>query len=34
MWNNAMLEEINSLHKNDILELSEFPKGKKVIGCK
>jgi len=29
-----MMEEMSSLHKNDTLELSELPHGKKVIGCK
>ena len=29
-----MMEEMNSLHKNDTWELSEFAKGKKVIGYK
>jgi len=28
------LEEMNSLHKNETLELSELPNGKKAIGCK
>jgi len=34
MWKDIMLEEMNSLHKNDIWKLSELPKGKKVIGWK
>ena len=34
IWNEAMLEEINSLQKNDSWELSELPKGRKIIGCK
>ena len=29
-----MVEEIESLHVNDTLKLTELPKGKKVIGCK
>ena len=29
IWKEAMLEEINSLHKNDTWELSELPKEKK-----
>ena len=29
-----MMEEISSLHKNNTWELSELPKGKKVISCK
>ena len=28
-----MLEEMNSLQKNDTRELSELPKEKKTIGC-
>ena len=34
MWKDAMKEEMSSLHKNDTWELTELPKGKKVIGCK
>jgi len=34
MWKDAMTEEKSFLHKNDTWELSEFPKGKKAIGCK
>ena len=34
MWNDAMMEEMSSLYKNDTWELSEFPKGKKAIGYK
>jgi len=34
IWKEAMLEEMNSLHKNNTWELSDLPKGKKVIGCK
>ena len=34
MWKEAMLEEMNFLHKNDTWELSEWPKGKKAIGSK
>ena len=34
MWKDAMEEEMISLHKNDTWELTELPKGKKVIGCK
>ena len=30
MWKEAMLEEMNSLHKNDTWELSELPKRKKA----
>jgi len=34
MSKDAMMEEMSSLHKNDIWELSELPKRKKAIGCK
>ena len=34
MWKDAMMEEMSSLHKNNTWELSELPKGKKVIGYK
>jgi len=34
IWNEAMLEEINSLQKNNTWELLELPKGRKIIGCK
>ena len=34
MGKKAVLEETNSLHKNDTWELSELPKGKKANGCK
>jgi len=34
MWKNAMLEEIESLYKNNTRELAKLPKGKKAIGCK
>jgi len=30
MWKEAMLEEMNSLQKNDTWELSELPKGEKT----
>jgi len=33
MWKEAMLEEMNSFHKEDTWKLSELLKGK-VIGCK
>jgi hypothetical protein len=29
-WNNAMQEEMDSLHKNHIYDLVKFPKGKKI----
>ena len=34
MWKDAMMEEMSSLHKSNTWELSELPKGKKVIGFK
>jgi len=34
IWKDVVMEEMSSLHKNDTWELSELPKGKKVIGCK
>ena len=34
MRKEVMLEEMNSLYKNDTWKLSKFPKGKKVIGYK
>jgi len=34
MWKDAMMEEMNSLRKNDTWELIELPKEKKTIGCK
>ena len=33
-WMEAMVEEMESLNKNKTWELSELPKGKKLIGCK
>ena len=30
-WINAMLEEMNSLWKNDTYELTELPKGRKAL---
>jgi len=33
MWKDVMMEEMNSLHKNDTWKLSELPK-EKAIGCK
>ena len=29
-----MVKEMSSLYKNDAWELTELPKGNKVIGCK
>ena len=34
MWKEAMLGEMNSLHKNNTRELSELSKRNKAIGCK
>jgi len=34
MWKDAMMEEMNSLHKNDTWELLELSEGKKAIDCK
>jgi len=34
LWNDAMMEEMNCLHKNDTWKLIELPKEKKVINCK
>jgi len=34
MWKEVMVEEMSSLYKNDTWELTELPKGKKIIGCK
>jgi len=34
MLKDVIMEEMSSLHKNDTWELSEFAKGKKVIGYK
>lgn len=33
-WKDAILEEINSLHKNDTWDLVELPKGRRVVGSK
>ncbi len=33
-WMQAMVEEMESLHKNKTWELVELPKGKRAIGCK
>ena len=30
----AMVEEMESLHKNQTWDLVELPKGKRAIGCK
>ena len=34
IWKVVIIEEMNSLHKNDTWELSKLPKGKKMIGYK
>ena len=34
MLKDVMMGEMSSLYKNNTWELSELPKGKKVIGCK
>lgn len=33
-WENAMRDEMDSLHKNETWVLAKLPKGKKAIGCK
>jgi hypothetical protein len=33
-WMEAMVEEVESLHKNETWELVKLPKGKRAIGCK
>ena len=33
-WMGVMVEEIQSLHKNQTWDLVELPKGKRAIGCK
>ncbi|KAL0293415.1 UNVERIFIED_CONTAM: Retrovirus-related Pol polyprotein from transposon TNT 1-94 [Sesamum radiatum] len=33
-WMGAMVEEMESLHKNRTWELVQLPEGKKTIGCK
>ena len=33
-WMEAMMEEMESLHKNKTWELEELPQGKKIVGCK
>jgi len=34
MWKNAMIEEFNSINRNNTWELSEFPANKKAIDVK
>ncbi|KAK8948501.1 hypothetical protein KSP39_PZI005632 [Platanthera zijinensis] len=33
-WSNAMVDEMKSMHDNDVWDLVELPEGKKPIGCK
>ena len=33
-WRDAMVEEMDSLHKNDTWKLTKLPNGKKAVGCK
>lgn len=33
-WMEAMVEEMESLKKNETWELTELPKGEKLVGCK
>ena len=33
-WRKAVLEEMRALEKNGTWELMNFPKGKKLVGCK
>lgn len=33
-WNEAMIDELNSMQKNDVWELVELPNGCKPVGCK
>ena len=33
-WMGTLVEEIESLHKNQTWELAQLPEGKKAIGCK
>ena len=33
-WQYAMKKEIDSLHSNDVWDLVELPKGRKVVGSK
>uniref|UniRef100_A0A2N9ILA7 GAG-pre-integrase domain-containing protein n=1 Tax=Fagus sylvatica TaxID=28930 RepID=A0A2N9ILA7_FAGSY len=33
-WKHAMNEEMNALHKNQILELTALPSGKQTVGCR
>ena len=33
-WKTAMLEELESLQKRNVFELTNLPKGRKPIGCR
>ena len=33
-WNKAMIDELESMKKNDIWDLVELPNGVKPVGCK
>ena len=33
-WKTAMLEELESLQKRNVFELTDLPKGRKSIGCR
>lgn len=33
-WNKAMIDELDSMNKNNVWELVELPKGVKPVGCK
>lgn len=33
-WNEAMIEELNSMKHNDVWDLVELPEGSKTVGCK
>ncbi|KAL0419093.1 UNVERIFIED_CONTAM: hypothetical protein Sradi_1322800, partial [Sesamum radiatum] len=34
LWHNAMKEEITSMDKNQVWELTKLPEGAKPVGCK
>ena len=33
-WKTAMQEELEALQKHEVFELTNLPKGRKVIGCR
>ena len=33
-WQDAMMDELESIKKNDVWELTALPNGRKAIGCK